>query len=294
LRESLEAIPGVQQVETRVVGLASTWTSRISPIPSPVCIISLPDGRNAALNSLYLREGRLPEPGSEREVVVNEAFADAHGFRPGDRLAAIINGRWQKLAISGIGLSPEYIYQIKPGDLFPDFERYGVLWMNRSQLAAAYDMDGAFNDVVLTLSRDARTGDVIDRLDAVLDPYGGRGAIGARTSSRTATWSVELDQLRTMATIFPAIFLGVAAFLLNVVLTRLIGNAARPDRDPQGLRLLELADRPALPAAGADDHRLGLAIGTAWRSAVVRARCSPRYTRCSSASPSSSTRHAPA
>lgn len=223
LRESLEAIPGVQQLETRVVASVNLDIPGFAD-PATGLILSLPDGRNATLNSLYLREGRLPEPGSEREVVVNEAFAEAHGFRPGDQLAAIINGRWQELTISGIGLSPEYIYHIKPGDLFPDFERFGILWMNRSQLAAAYDMDGAFNDVVLGLSRDARTGDVIDRIDELLDPYGGRGAIDREDQLSHRYLEVEFDQLRTMATIFPAIFLGVAAFLLNVVMTRLIGN----------------------------------------------------------------------
>lgn len=223
LRESLAEIPGVQQLETRVVASVNLDIPGFAD-PATGLIISLPDGRNATLNSLYLREGRLPEPGSEREVVVNEAFAEAHGFRPGDRLAAIINGRWQDLVIAGIGLSPEYIYHIKPGDLFPDFERFGILWMNRSQLAAAYDMDGAFNDVVLSLSRDARTGDVIDRLDALLDPYGGRGAIDRDDQLSHRYLEVEFKQLRTMATIFPAIFLGVAAFLLNVVMTRLIGN----------------------------------------------------------------------
>ena len=35
----------------------------------------------------------------------------------------------------------------------------------------------------------------------------------------------------------PAIFLGVAAFLLNVVLSRLIAIAARADRHAQGVRL---------------------------------------------------------
>jgi len=155
--------------------------------------------------------------------VINQAFADAHRFRPGDRLAAIINGRWQNLEITGIALSPEFVYQIKPGDMFPDYKRYGVLWMNRTQLAHAFDMDGAFNDAVLTLTRDARVGDVIDRLDALLAPYGGLGAVSRTHQISHRYLSVELQQLRTMATVFPVIFLSVAAFLLNVVLTRLIG-----------------------------------------------------------------------
>jgi putative ABC transport system permease protein len=222
LLESIAALPGVQQVETRVVGAANLDIPDFTD-PATGVLISLPDGRNAELNRLFLREGRLPLPAREGEVVVSEGFAEAHGFRPGASLSAVINGRYQRLTIVGIGLSPEYIYQIKPGDLFPDFARYGVLWMNRTQLANAFDMDGAFNDVVLTLTHDARVLDVIDRLDTLLAPYGGLGAISREDQLSHRYLRSELDQLETMATVFPVIFLGVAAFLLNVVLNRLIG-----------------------------------------------------------------------
>ena len=221
LREPVEAIPGVQQVETRVVSRANLDIPDFAD-PAVGILISLPDGRNAELNRLFLRSGRLPEPGRAGETVVNEAFADEHGFRPGDRIGAIINGRRQELEIVGIGLSPEYIYHVAPGDLFPDFARMGMLWMNRTQLEGAFDMDGAFNDLVLTLTRDARSADVIQRLDTLLSPYGGRGALDRGDQLSHRYLELELDQLRTMATVFPAIFLAVAAFLLNVVLTRLI------------------------------------------------------------------------
>lgn len=85
-------------------------------------------------------------------------------------------------------------------------------------------MDGAFNDVVLPLPRGARTGDVLDRLDDLLAPYGGLGAVDRDDQLSHRYLTVELGQLETMATVFPTIFLGVAAFLLNVVLTRLIGT----------------------------------------------------------------------
>lgn len=223
LRESIEAIPGVQQAETRVIAAVNLDIPGFDD-PATGLIVSLPDGRNAGLNRLYVREGRLPEAGRDREVAVSAAFADAHGFRAGDRLAAIINGRLQQLDIVGVALSPEYIYQLKPGELFPDYARYGVMWMNRTQLGNAYDMEGAFNDVVLSLTRDARTGDVIERLDALLAPYGGLGAVAREDQLSHRYLSVEMEQLRTMATVFPTIFLGVAAFLLNVVLTRLVGT----------------------------------------------------------------------
>lgn len=223
LRDVVADIPGVRHVETRIAAGANLDIPGY-PDPATGLLLSLPDGRNAELNRLYLGQGRLPEAGRDKEIVVNEAFAQAHGFAPGDRLAAVINGRRQELEIVGVALSPEYIYQIKPGDMFPDFERYAILWMNRSQLAHAFDMDGAFNDLVLALSGEARSKDVLDRLDALLAPYGGLKAVDRSDQISDRYLSLELEQLAVMAQVFPTIFLGVAAFLLNVVFSRLIST----------------------------------------------------------------------
>jgi len=219
--ERLAAIPGVERLETRVrAGVKLEVADFSDPITG--LLLSLPDVGEAELNRLYLRSGRMVQPWSTDEAVLSDTFADAHGLRPGDTLAAIINGKRKKLTVAGVAVSPEYVYQIAPGAMFPDFKRYGVLWMGRSALAAAYDMQGAFNQVSLRLARDAGEQDVIDRVDAVLGTYGGTGAYGRKDQFSNRFLNEELKQLQTTATIFPAIFLGVAAFLLNVVLTRLI------------------------------------------------------------------------
>ena len=221
LVEAVQVIPGVREVEPRVTGLA---TLEVAGYEEPVTgqIISLPRPGDPGLNRLFLRAGRLPAVGGE--VVVGEVFAEAHGLRSGDSLVAILNGRRQLLSISGIGLSPEFIYQIRPGDVFPDFERFGVLWMLHEPMAMAFDMDGAFNDLALTLTRDAREADVIDALDAMLAPYGGAGANGRDLQLSHRFLDEELNQLQVMTRLFTAIFLGVSAFLLNVVVGRLIGT----------------------------------------------------------------------
>ncbi|MBZ0069742.1 MAG: ABC transporter permease [Thiobacillus sp.] len=221
LAERLAALPGVERLETRVrAGVKLEVEGFDDPITG--LLLSLPDAGEARLNGLYIKRGRMVQPWSTDEVVLSDTFADAHGFQPGGTLAAIINGKRKKLTVVGVAVSPEYVYQIAPGAMFPDFKRYGVLWMGRHALAAAYDMEGAFNQVSLTLARDAHEQDVIDRVDVVLATYGGTGAYGRKNQFSNRFLTEELKQLQTMATIFPAIFLGVAAFLLNVVLSRLI------------------------------------------------------------------------
>ncbi len=223
LAARIATLPGVDRAETRVVAAVRL---EVEGFDEPVTgqIVSVPDYGAPRLNRLYLRSGRLPEPGRNDEVVLHETFSEAHHLEPGDRLTAIINGRRQVLTVVGVALSPEYIYQIAPGALLPDYQRYGILWMARTPLATAYDLDGAFNDVTLTLARGAVEGDVIGHLDDLLAPYGGVGAIGRDDQLSHHFLSEELRQLETTATVFPLIFLGVAAFLLNVVVNRLIAT----------------------------------------------------------------------
>jgi putative ABC transport system permease protein len=219
--DRLREIPGIYLVETRVVtGVKLEVEGFAEPVTG--LVLSLPDGARPLLNDLHLRRGRLPEAGRSEEVVISDTFADAHHFEPGDRLSAIIRGHHQTLTIVGIAVSPEYVYQIAPGAMFPDFKRYGVMWISRSALAAATDMEGAFNQVSALVLPGTPLEAVLDGLDAVLGRWGGKGAYGRKDQFSNHFLSQELKQLKTTATVFPAIFLGVAAFLLNVVLSRLI------------------------------------------------------------------------
>jgi putative ABC transport system permease protein len=226
LGERIAEIPDVAAVETRVV---MDVTLDIPGVDEPAVgrLISIPEVDRPTLNDVVLREGRYIDVSGRDEVLVHEAFADEHGLVPGDRIDAIINERRRELTIAGIALSPEYIYVIGPGDIIPNHRRFGVFWMGRKALASAFNMEGGFNDVSLRLAP-GRGADsavppaVIAELDRLLDPHGGLGAIGRR--HQPSHWFIEneLRELRTMASILPVIFLVVAAFLLNIVLSRMI------------------------------------------------------------------------
>jgi putative ABC transport system permease protein len=219
--ERLRLVRGIAEVETRVTAGANLEVPGFAD-PVTALLVSLPEGGQPTLNQLFIREGRLVQAGRENEVVLNEPFASAHGLRPGDELQAIISGRRRTLTVVGVALSPAYLMQMQPGSLFPDPERFGVLWMGRSALAAAWDMEGAFNEVAFTLAPGARIDDVIAEVDIVLDAWGGVGAYGRDDHISHALITEEFRQLQGMAAFLPLIFLAVAAFLLNVVVTRLI------------------------------------------------------------------------
>lgn len=221
--QRLAEIPGVSRVMTRVIAEA---TLDLPGIEESITgrVVSIQPGREAPLNALYLRSGRAPEPGRDGEVLVSEAFASARGLAPGDRMTALLNGRRYELVITGVALSPEYVFQIGSADSIPDDRRFGVLWMAEDPLAAALDMRGVTNDISIALSPGASEPEVIAAVDRVLQPYGCAGAFGRSLHASDRFVTDELRQLRTTAMFIPAIFLAVAAFLLNIVMARTVAT----------------------------------------------------------------------
>jgi putative ABC transport system permease protein len=214
-------IPGVAAVQT---GISVLVTLDIAGLDEPASgnVRSVPDLGPPDLNRLFLRRGRWLEPGNRREVLVSEAFAEANALQPGDAIAMLLNGKRQILRIAGIVLSPEFIFESRPGAALPDNRTYGIFWMPYKELASAFDLDGAFNFVALTLAPGAREQSVIADLDLLLLPHGGRGAFGRADHPSHIRVSDEIRILNALSIGFPIVFLSVAAFMTNAVLSRLL------------------------------------------------------------------------
>lgn len=219
--EQIAKIPGVAQVVTRVVVDVNLDIRNLTE-PAVGRLISLPDRGEPALNAVFIRKGRYPEVGGGGEVLIDEEFAKAHGYQPGDRVTAVINGRKQAMLIVGLALSPEYVFPIRAGEFIPDTKHFGVFWMRYQELASAYNMFGAFNDISLTLVPGTEERAVRRRLDDLIATYGGLGSYGREEHTSDRFLQGEITRLRASAIVAPAIFLSVAAFLLNVVMGRLI------------------------------------------------------------------------
>ena len=224
LAARIRRIPGVALAETRVQVNALV---RVPGLPEPALgfLASVPDTGSPALNRVWVRRGRFLAPGAGDEVLVEEHFARANALRPGDTLSAVINGRWRPLHIVGVAISPEFVHDLAPGFAqFADSRHAGVLWMSRESLGPLYDMEGSFNAISLTLVPGASERAVLARVDALLKPYGGGNAYGRRDQPSNQVVEGEMKQLRAFGIVMPAVFLLVAAFLVNVVLSRLVAT----------------------------------------------------------------------
>ena len=238
LAERLQRLPGVSEVDVRVVRDAPLYMADV-PTPMMARLVGHDFAHPATLNRLTLTAGRWPASGGE--VVVNQRFLEARRLSLGAHVRVLMNGKFEELALVGTVLSPEFIFPTRGGGL-PDDEWFAVLWIDRAVLAAAFDMEGAFDSVVLRLARDASVPAAVHALDRELERYGGLGAVGRDEQLSHKLLTQEINQQRIFGTVLPAVFLLVAAFVLNVVLHRQV-NAQRG----------EIA---ALKALGYDDRRI--------------------------------------
>jgi putative ABC transport system permease protein len=216
-------IPGVAAAQTRIVASATLDVPGVSE-PALGLFVSLPEVRTPILNDLHLVRGRYLEAGCREEIIISASFAEKNQLEPGASLSAIINGRWTRLQIVGVALSPEFVYEIRPGEMFPDSRRFGVIWMSRKALGAAFDLDGAFNNVVLSLAPGAHEREVLTRLDQLLEAYGGLGAYGREEQTSNHFITNEIAELRVSGTFIPAVFLCITAFLIHLSLSRLVNT----------------------------------------------------------------------
>lgn len=222
-------LPGVADVQTTLEHMVRVERAG-STDPVTGNLIGLDRKQPHRMNLVTVNHGRMigyaaegsGQPGGDLEALVSETFASAHRLQPGDRLVALINGKRRTLVITGRALSPEYIFAGARG--MPDPRGFGVFWVDHEALAAAYDMEGAFNQVAIQLAPGASERAVLDSVNRVLAPFGGVDAVVRKDQSSHQMLANELKEQRVIGTVLPAIFLAVAAFLLNVVLSRQVST----------------------------------------------------------------------
>ncbi len=223
LLAALKAIPGVSAARGRIIGSVVVDLAGQN-LPVRAQAVSLPDSGSPRLNDIYITDGRRIETSRSEEIVLLQGFAAANDLHPGDSLSVTINGKRRQLQIVGLAQAPEFLYTTPPGELVPDDGRFGIIWMSRTALAAAYDMDGAFNEALLAVGPDTRLPAVLARVDSLLEPYGGLGAYSLVDHYSNRFVSEEIDGLRATSATVPPIFLAVAAFLLYIVISRLVDS----------------------------------------------------------------------
>jgi putative ABC transport system permease protein len=220
VEQALLALPGVADAQASLAYDVMLIRDDVLE-PMTARIHALPAQGAPRMNRLTLVAGRWLDPATSREVLVNQSFARARGLAPGDHVDMLLNGRRERLTIAGLVLSPEYVLAVHPSG--GDDRSFGIFWMARDRLAAAFSMDGAFNRVALRLTPGASEPQVIAAVDRLLAPYGGTGAYGRAEQMSHQALTQEIGELRVFGLVLPSLFLAISAFLINVVLSRQTG-----------------------------------------------------------------------
>jgi putative ABC transport system permease protein len=219
----LQSIPGVAHIET---SLSHSAPLTIDGVTDSMVgqLIGLNEHLKTQLNRVQLRSGHMPQPAQSGalEALVSEGFATARALQAGDTVRVLMNGKRTELRIVGIALSPEYIFAGMGGS--PDQRGFGIFWINQGALAAAYDMQGAFNRVALRLAPGASEAAVINTLNRLLERYGGNHAHGRDLQMSHLILTSEIKEQQVLGTVLPSIFLAVAGFILHAVTGRMIAT----------------------------------------------------------------------
>lgn len=187
--------------------------------------VSVPEERRPVINDVFLKSGTWFTAGDEKEVILNEAFAEAHDLKPGSRVRVLLLDKEHDLLVVGTAMSPEFVYVIPPsGGLVPDPARFAVLYLPERFAQEACDLQGAFNQLVGRVRDHARPAvtRTLRRIEDELDPYGVTNVTPYWEQPSIRFLSDEVAGRRITAMTVPTLFLGVAALVLNVLMSRLV------------------------------------------------------------------------
>lgn len=218
----LEDVPGITEIHPRI---HFPVTVDLEHVPHPIngAVLSLPDQRRRTINDIVLLRGGYFTDNRNNEVIVNEAFANAHGLKTGEWIRLLMNNRHQELLITGTAISSEFTYLLGPGAVVPDADHFGVFYVKQTFAEDVFNFQGASNQIVGLLDAAARQrpDEVLRRAERVLNDYGVFAATPRNRQASNQYLSGEIRGLGAFAHVLPVIFLAVAAVVLNVLMTRL-------------------------------------------------------------------------
>jgi len=222
---AVEEVPNVRRARPRV-SVAVTIDLENTPEPVSGRAISMPLEKRPVLNDVLMRSGTWFSS-AEGEVIVNADFAAANGIVPGSTLDVLLLDKQHRLLVVGTAMSPEFVYLLPPsGGLAPDPKTFGVLYMPEDFLEKSADLDGACNQIVGMAcdTREIALSNMLELLEEKLDPYGVVSTTPRSEQPSVKFLSEELKGLEATAAILPVVFFGVAALVLNVLITRMVAQ----------------------------------------------------------------------
>ncbi len=218
--EILQNIEGIDEVMGRL-----TYDARVVMEDNKEIInlrlISHNNSPTQTLNKHYLVEGT--EISSPDDILIGEAFVNAHNLKVGDKIKLIIQGKEYTFNICGKVQSPEYVYAIKDSkQLMPSPETFSFAYVSENALANSMNMQGLYNDLSFKLQDGYIFDDVKIAIEENLKKYGLSGLIPKKDQLSYSMLKTEIEGNRAFSTSIPFVFVIMSVVVLYLMLKRVI------------------------------------------------------------------------
>lgn len=217
--ERLKEIPGILEVS----GKMAADVRMLAPYQTEIVSVHLLSyDMSDPLNRLLLKGA-----GTGRDsLYLGNRMAGIYGYETGTPLTLLIQGESVKFVLSGTCSGPEYIYAIPPGGaMIPDGEIYDIACIEKSRMEELTGKKDSMNELGFRLAKGYTYEDVRDQL---MDRLQGNGLISLSARENQASYNMvngEINELYSMGTALPVMFMTISVFMLYVVLKK------RIDRD---------------------------------------------------------------
>ena len=214
--ERLKEIPGIEEVSGKMAVDARLFAPSQKEI---VTVHLLSYDSDDSLNKLLLKG-----PGAGRDgLYLGNRMAGIYRYENGTPLTLMINGKSVKCELAGTCYGPEYIYAIPPGGaMVPDGEIYDIASIEKSRMEELTGRKDSMNELGFKLAKGYTYEDVRYQL---MDRLSGSGLVSLSAREDQASYNMvngEINELYSMGTALPFLFMSISVFMLYVVLKKMI------------------------------------------------------------------------
>ncbi|WP_333647867.1 ABC transporter permease [Lacrimispora sp.] len=214
--ERLKEIPGISEVS----GKMGADVRLLAPSQTDIVTVHLLSYDSSdTLNQLLFKGVEAGEDG----IYLGTRMAGIYQYETGTPMTLLIDGKSVKLELAGTCYGPEYIYAIPPGGaMIPDGKIYDIACMEKSRMEELTGKRDSMNELGFKLEKGYRYEDVRYQLTDRLQGY---GLISLSSRENQASYQMvegEINELYSMGTVLPILFMSISVFMLYVVLRKMI------------------------------------------------------------------------
>ena len=220
--ESLKSISGVNAVSGRVNSDIPLTIPGNEAKTLMARVITTPSDSHPSVNDVKVEEGSYFQTDEINLVMVERSFAEYHKLKPGDAVSLTVGDQKVDFEVAGIVTSPEYIWPAKSRqELIVSPETFGVVFVPQETMTRLTG-SSSLNEFCVIVDEGADRALVIKEVENILEPYGVVGVVPAEEQPSNAALKIDLQEMGSMAQVFPMLFLVVGALVTYVVLTRIV------------------------------------------------------------------------